>query len=47
MPDPEETMRRTKAAGVIVAMRFGDKMRVAPSVYNNHDDVDRLMAAMP
>jgi len=47
VPDPEETMRRTKAAGVIVAMRFGDKMRVSPSVYNNHDDVDRLMAAMP
>ena len=47
VPEPELTMQRMKAAGVHVAMRFGDKMRVAPSIYNNHEDVDRLLAAMP
>jgi selenocysteine lyase/cysteine desulfurase len=47
VPDPDEVMKRTLAAGVLVAMRFGNKMRIAPSVYNNHEDVDRLLAAMP
>ena len=47
VPEPELTMQRMKAAGVHVAMRFRDKMRIAPSVYNNHEDVDRLIAAMP
>lgn len=45
-PDPAQTMERTQAAGVHVAMRFGNKMRLAPSVYNNHDDIDRLLAAL-
>lgn len=45
-PDPNDTMARTQAAGVHVAMRFGNKMRLAPSVYNNHDDIDRLLAAL-
>ena len=39
-------MARTRAAGVHVAMRFGNKMRLAPSVYNNQEDVDRLLAAL-
>jgi selenocysteine lyase/cysteine desulfurase len=29
-----------------VAMRYGDKMRLSPSVYNNHEDIDRLLAAL-
>lgn len=44
--DPEATLARTRAAGVHVAMRYGDKMRLSPSVYNNHEDVDRLLAAL-
>ena len=47
VPDPEATMQRTQEAGVLVAMRFGNKMRISPSVYNNHEDVDRLVAALP
>jgi selenocysteine lyase/cysteine desulfurase len=45
--DPEATMARLKCAGVHVAMRFGDKMRISPSVFNNQEDVDRLLAALP
>lgn len=45
-PDPEATLARTRRAGVHVAMRFGDKMRLSPSVYNNHEDLDRLLAAL-
>ena len=46
-PDPDATMASTKAADVHVAMRFGNKMRISPSVYNNHTDLDRLIAALP
>lgn len=45
-PNPEATLARTRAAGVHVAMRYGNKMRLSPSVYNNHDDIDRLLAAL-
>jgi selenocysteine lyase/cysteine desulfurase len=45
-PNPEETMARTRAAGVHVAMRYGNKMRLSPSVYNNHEDIDRMLAAL-
>jgi len=45
-PDPAATVARTKEAGVHVAMRFGDKLRLSPSVYNNHADVDRLLEAL-
>ncbi|MFA6107981.1 MAG: aminotransferase class V-fold PLP-dependent enzyme [Candidatus Latescibacterota bacterium] len=45
-PDPAATLARARAAGVHVAMRFGDKMRLSPSVYNNHEDLDRLLAAL-
>ncbi|MBI2501893.1 MAG: aminotransferase class V-fold PLP-dependent enzyme [Candidatus Latescibacteria bacterium] len=44
--DPAATLARTRGAGVHVAMRYGDKMRLSPSVYNNHEDIDRLLAAL-
>lgn len=46
-PDPQATHAACAAAGVHVAMRFGNKLRLAPSVYNDHSDVDRLLAALP
>ena len=45
--DPGATMARLKQAGVHVALRFGNKIRISPSVYNNHQDLDRLLAALP
>ena len=46
-PDPITTLSCAQAASVHVAMRFGDKMRLSPSVYNNQDDVSRLVEALP
>ena len=45
--DPTATAARLHDAGVHVAMRFGNKMRLSPSVYNNQEDVDRLLSALP
>jgi len=45
--DPAGTATRLKEAGVHVAMRFGNKLRLSPSVYNNQEDVDRLLDALP
>jgi len=44
--DPEGTLRKLRSANVHVAMRFGNKMRIAPSVYNNQEDVSRLLGAL-
>ena len=44
--DPAKTMEKLTKARVYVAMRFGNKMRIAPSVFNNQEDVDRLLAAL-
>ncbi len=44
--DPAKTMEKLAKARVYVAMRFGNKMRIAPSVFNNQEDVDRLLAAL-
>lgn len=44
--DPAAAMQKLRAAGVHVAMRFGNKMRISPSVYNNHDDITRLLEAL-
>ncbi len=46
-PDPDDTVRRLKAADVHAALRFGNKIRISPSVYNNQDDVTRLLTAPP
>ncbi|MGD0409797.1 MAG: aminotransferase class V-fold PLP-dependent enzyme [Candidatus Limnocylindrales bacterium] len=43
---PEETLRKLHGVDVQVAMRFGSKMRISPSVYNNQDDVSRLLDAL-
>ena len=44
--DPAATMEKLKRADVHVAMRFGNKMRISPSVFNNHEDIERLLAAL-
>ncbi|MCC6859369.1 MAG: aminotransferase class V-fold PLP-dependent enzyme [Bryobacterales bacterium] len=44
--DPQAAIARLKQAGVHVAMRFGNKMRISPSVYNSQEDVDRLLNAL-
>ena len=46
-PHPEAVLARCRSANVHVAMRFGNKMRLSPSVYNNHEDIDRLLEALP
>ena len=44
--DPQRAMEKLRKAGVHAAMRFGNKMRISPSVFNNQEDVDRLLAAL-
>jgi len=46
-PDPKAALVSCRNNSVHIAMRFGNKMRLSPSVYNNHDDIDRLMEALP
>ena len=45
-PDPAATVAKLRNAGVHVAMRYGNKMRIAPSVFNNQEDVSRLLEAL-
>lgn len=44
--NPAETMKKLRAAGVHVAMRFGNKMRISPSVFSNQEDIGRLLRAL-
>lgn len=46
--DYEGTRARLKKAGVVVTLRGGEdaQMRVSPSIYNNFEDIDRLIAAL-
>ena len=44
--DPNGTMKKLKSAGINVAMRFGNKMRISPSVYNNLDDIERFLEVL-
>jgi len=44
--DPVATIHKLREAGVHVAMRFGNKMRVSVSVYNNQEDISRLIEAL-
>ncbi|MCZ2073576.1 MAG: aminotransferase class V-fold PLP-dependent enzyme [Bryobacteraceae bacterium] len=44
--DPQRAMEKLRKAGVHAAMRFRNKMRISPSVFNNQEDVDRLLEAL-
>jgi len=44
--DPATTMAKLRHVDVHVAMRWGNKMRISPSVFNNQEDVDRLLEAL-
>ena len=44
--DPESIMDKLRRADIHVAMRFGNKMRISPSVFNTQQDIDRLLAAL-
>ncbi|MGO8736884.1 MAG: aminotransferase class V-fold PLP-dependent enzyme [Terriglobia bacterium] len=44
--DPETAMRKLRKADVHVAMRFGNKMRISPSVFNDMADINRLLEAL-
>lgn len=46
-PQPQAALASCRSANVQVAMRFGNKLRLSPSVYNNHEDIDRLLEALP
>jgi selenocysteine lyase/cysteine desulfurase len=44
--NPEETMTKLRAAKIHVAMRFGNKLRISPSIYNNLSDIDKLLEVL-
>jgi selenocysteine lyase/cysteine desulfurase len=44
--DPAGTMQKLRAANIHVAMRFGNKLRISPSIYNNQKDIDRLLEVL-
>ena len=47
IPDPEDTLRRLRNANIRVSMASHEqRMRVSVSVFNTHDDIDRLVAAL-
>ena len=46
LKDPDDVEARLKRANIEVTLRFGNQMRVAVSVLNNDDDIDRLVSAL-
>ena len=47
VPDPEDARRRLRQANIWVSMASHEqRMRVSVSVFNTHDDIDRLVAAL-
>ncbi len=44
--DPDNTMKRLRSANIHCAMRFGNKLRISPSIYNNQSDIDRIVKAL-
>lgn len=46
IPNPRETMEKLRAANIHVAMRFGNKMRISPSVFTDMNDIERFLEVM-
>ena len=44
--DSKATAERLRKANIEVTLRFGNQMRIAVSVFNNAEDVDRLLQAL-
>ena len=45
LTDADETSARLKKAGIAVTVRR-DQMRISPSVFNNQEDIDKLLRAL-
>ncbi|MBL7734205.1 MAG: aminotransferase class V-fold PLP-dependent enzyme [Chitinophagaceae bacterium] len=43
---PDATMRKLRQANIHVAMRFGNKLRISPSIYNNNSDIEKLLGVL-
>ena len=46
LKDPKTTAERLRKANVELTLRFGNQMRIAVSVFNSSEDVDRLLQAL-
>ena len=44
--DPKATAGRLRKANIELTLRFGNQMRIAVSVFNSREDVDRLLRAL-
>lgn len=44
--DWKNTAERLRNANIELTLRFGNQMRIAVSVFNNNEDVDRLLQAL-
>ena len=44
--DSKATAERLRKANIELTLRFGNQMRIAVSVFNNNEDVDRLLEAL-
>jgi selenocysteine lyase/cysteine desulfurase len=43
---PKDVQEKLRKGGVIVTLRTDGQMRVSPSVFNNQEDIDRLLNAL-
>lgn len=46
LKDPEGTREKLKKANIELTIRFGNHMRIAVSVFNNHADVEHLLEVL-
>jgi selenocysteine lyase/cysteine desulfurase len=44
--DSKATAERLRKANIELTLRFGNQMRIAVSVFNSAEDVDRLLRAL-